>query len=54
MITNIKSLMLELNLIDARARVDLEECGIMVRTSAWICRLRFPFRTSHLHIILGV
>lgn len=56
MIHSIKSLLLELDTIDEGLLVNLktEERGIMVRTSAWVCRLAYPFRKSSLHIILGL
>lgn len=54
MINNLRSLLLELDTVDEGSLVNLktEECGIIVRTSGWICQLRFPFKKSHLHIIL--
>ena len=54
MINSLRSLLLELGTVDEGSLVNLktEEYGIIVRTSAWVCRLRYPFSKQHLHIIL--
>ncbi len=54
MITNIKSLLLELDTVDEGSleNLETEECGIIVRTPGWVCQLRFPFSRLHLYIIL--
>lgn len=56
MIDTLQSLLLELGTVDEGLLVNLktEERGIMVRTSAWVCRLAYPFRKSSLHILLGL
>ena len=49
MIDNIKSLFLEFTDLHD---VETVERGIIVRTSAWECFLRYPFKKRHLEIVL--